>query len=631
MTARADHFSRMRLFALAMLMALPATLVAQGGGTLSRADSALVGRILLAEDRRDSSDTALAEGARHSDARVRMLAQRARGRIGDPRFATRDSIPTPPPAKVWPEPAWRLRYRALAPAAQRRDCEAFRAALADSAWHVRLRAADLAPAVCPTDEAIVTMLRQWIDAFPPYFEAARRDAGGVSWHGAAHAIVALARLRPDDARARLSRLATHREWRVRMYAARAAAFLSDTMRLRALARDPDDNVKEAAIEALSKLTGHADDAVFLAALEAKGAQAVRAAAIALKGSPRSDVPTAATAAFEKWVARANDSERDARIALLDAAGRPASDDRPPQPRFGLPTRAVALALGEDVRLRVTMSAWSGGGSFVVRLRGDVAPIMAARILALANEHYYDRLTWHRVEPDFVIQGLSPSDNEYVGYLRYFRDELGSVHHVRGTVAMSTRGHDTGDAQWFVNLKDNLRLDRDYTVFAEVIEGIDVVDGVLEGDVVASIEEMRGAPRLSPGARIEVYWRGAPTETPLSAVFLRSAGDSLFVQYGERRDTAAIGIANIQELRVYRGQGRALRRRAWVGSIAGAALGIAVGITLGAVGDKKTVDNLGGTLGATALMAGLFAVPGTLIGALTGVSVGVWDAVPLRRE
>jgi cyclophilin family peptidyl-prolyl cis-trans isomerase len=331
------------------------------------------------------------------------------------------------------------------------------------------------------------------------------------------------------------------------------------------------------------------------------------------------------------VARANDSERDARIALLEAAGRPASDDRPPPARHELPPRAVALAFGDDVRLRVTMSPWSGGGSFVVRLRGDVAPIMAARILALANERYYDRLSWHRVEPDFVIQGLSPGDNEYVGYPRYLRDELGTVHHVRGTVGMSTRGHDTGDAQWFVNLKDNLRLDRDYTVFAEVIEGIDVVDGILEGDVVASVEEIRSAPRLSPGARIELYWRGAPTETPLSAVFLRAVGDSLFVQYGERGDTAAVGLANIQELRVYRGQGRAIRRRAWRGSIVGAALGTVVGLTLGAVGDQKSVDYFGGVLGTTAFMAGFFAVPGALIGALTGISYGVWDAVPLRRE
>jgi cyclophilin family peptidyl-prolyl cis-trans isomerase len=56
--------------------------------------------------------------------------------------------------------------------------------------------------------------------------------------------------------------------------------------------------------------------------------------------------------------------------------------------------------------------------------------------------------------------------------------------------MSTRGHDTGDGQWFVNLRDNLRLDRDYSVFGEVVEGIDVVDEILEGDTIARIEVLR---------------------------------------------------------------------------------------------------------------------------------------------
>jgi cyclophilin family peptidyl-prolyl cis-trans isomerase len=53
--------------------------------------------------------------------------------------------------------------------------------------------------------------------------------------------------------------------------------------------------------------------------------------------------------------------------------------------------------------------------------------------------------------------------------------------------MSTRGPDTGDAQWFFNLRENRRLDRDYTVFAEVVEGIDVVDGIVEGDVIARMD------------------------------------------------------------------------------------------------------------------------------------------------
>ncbi|HSQ31131.1 MAG TPA: peptidylprolyl isomerase [Gemmatimonadaceae bacterium] len=455
---------------------------------LSRTDSALVSRILSAEDRRDSTDRALAEGLGHRDARVQVIARRAIGRIRDPRFAARDSFPVPPAPKMWPEPAWRLRFRALA---SQKDCGALRAALADSAWPVRLRAADLVSASCTSDTALVATLRRWIDA--PGSEAPARARGGVAWQAAAHAILALARIQSDDARPRAARLAASAQWPVRMYAARAFGILHDTARLRSMVRDADDNVKEAAILGLRPLTGHDDDSLYIAALQAEGAQAVRAAAGALEGSTHPEARAAAGAAFERWVARDNASARDARVALLAAAGRPASDDHPPAGTTEIPKEAVALALGAGVRLRVTLAPSSGGGSFVVRMRGDVAPIMAARVLDLVRKRYYDGHTWHRVEPDFVIQGGGPGANEYVGYARYFRDELGTVPHVRGTVGMSTRGHDTGDAQWFVNLRDNLRLGRDYTVFAEVVDGIDVVDGVLEGDTIARIEEL--PPRL----------------------------------------------------------------------------------------------------------------------------------------
>lgn len=453
---------------------------------LTRTDSTLVGRILLAEDRRDSTDRALAEGLAHRNERIRLLARRAQGRIRDPLFVARDSLPPLPAPVTWPEPAWRLRYRALA--GQRADCGALRAALSDSAWPVRFRAMSFVTSACGTDDTLVTTLRSWVDALP--LAAASRRRGEVSWHAAAHAIVALAKTRPGEAGWRAARMSTHQQWQVRMYAARAAAVLSDTNRLRMLARDRNDDVKEAAIDALSKLTGHADDELYLSIIGTAGPQAVRAAAIALKGSPRADVAAAANAAFDRWVARANASERDARIALLEAAGRPVSDDRPPPAKVTLPARTVRLALGEDVRIRVTMDPASGGGSFVVRLRGDNAPMMAARVLDLVKQGYYNNGNWHRVEHDFVIQGAGPGSNEYVGHADYLRDELGTLPHTRGTVGMSTRAHDTGDAQWFINLRDNLRLIRDYTVFAEVVEGIDVVDGVLEGDRIATMAEVR---------------------------------------------------------------------------------------------------------------------------------------------
>ncbi|HEX8670499.1 MAG TPA: hypothetical protein VF710_01345, partial [Longimicrobium sp.] len=286
-------------------------LVPAAGRAQTRADSALIGRILVAEDRRDSVAAEIATGLRHANPRVRLIARRALGRIRDPLFAARDSLPPMAAPRAWPEPAWRLRYRALA--TRGADCAALRAALVDPVWHVRLRAAGVAGASCGADSAFVRVLARWVDALRA--DTRRRAAGGVSWHAGAHAAVALARIAPEQARTRLDRLATHSDWHVRLYAARAAAVLADTARLRTLARDRDGNVQEAAIDALSKLSAHAADDVYLAALHGDQAQAVRAAAIALKGSSAPAVRAAADALFERWVRRANASERDVRVAL----------------------------------------------------------------------------------------------------------------------------------------------------------------------------------------------------------------------------------------------------------------------------------------------------------------------------
>jgi cyclophilin family peptidyl-prolyl cis-trans isomerase/HEAT repeat protein len=463
-----------------MAAACPVPLHAQ-----SRADSALAAAVLTAEDRRDAAAPALDEAVRHPDPRLRALAARARHRIADSTFAARDSFPVPPPSRAWPEPAWRLRLRALGP---RATCDALRPALADSAWPVRLRAATLAGAACPGDTTVTGTLRRWVASAPR--AGARRAAGGVTWHAAAAALPSLAQLAPGEARASLPRFARHETPALRRAAARAAAALADTATLRALARDPDGNVQEQAVELLGKLAGHAEDTTYLAVLASPHPQAVRAGAAALAGSTHPETQARARATFARWRERPNDSERDVRRALLAAAGGSPAEDRAANPRPPLPPEAVALALGGEARLRVSMDPATGGGAFTVRLRGDLAPVMAARILALATGRHYDGLTWHRVEHDFVIQGGSPGANEYVGHPLFLRDELGTLAHPRGTVGMSTRGHDTGDAQWFVNLRDNPRLRGDYTVFAEVVEGIEVVDGIMEGDRMLRVEAVR---------------------------------------------------------------------------------------------------------------------------------------------
>jgi cyclophilin family peptidyl-prolyl cis-trans isomerase len=155
----------------------------------------------------------------------------------------------------------------------------------------------------------------------------------------------------------------------------------------------------------------------------------------------------------------------------------------PLPRAPLPDEAGLERLAQ---VRVTLHV-RGRGPVVVRLRPDEAPLNAFRFLRLAEAGYYNGLTFHRIATGFVVQGGSPGGNEYSGDGPFSRDELGRLSNLRGTVGLSTRGRDTGDAQFYVNLVDNLRLDHNYTVFGQVESGMDIADALLEGDVIDRVE------------------------------------------------------------------------------------------------------------------------------------------------
>ena len=129
----------------------------------------------------------------------------------------------------------------------------------------------------------------------------------------------------------------------------------------------------------------------------------------------------------------------------------------------------------------------GGGAIEIELHALEAPTNVARFVRQARNGYFEGLTFHRVVPNFVIQGGSPGANEYVGAGPFSRDELGTRSHLRGTVGISTRGRDTGDAQIFVNLVDNVRLDHNFTIIGTVIDGMDAVDAVLEGATISRVD------------------------------------------------------------------------------------------------------------------------------------------------
>jgi peptidyl-prolyl cis-trans isomerase B (cyclophilin B) len=114
-----------------------------------------------------------------------------------------------------------------------------------------------------------------------------------------------------------------------------------------------------------------------------------------------------------------------------------------------------------------------------------APKAVKNFTDLASKGYYDGLTFHRVLPNFVIQGGCP-DGTGAGGPGYTIDcELDgdNQYHDRGVLSMAHAGRNTGGSQFFVcHSRDNTsHLDRNHTVFGKVVEGLDVIDAIKEGD------------------------------------------------------------------------------------------------------------------------------------------------------
>jgi len=461
-----------------------------------------------AVERRDVS-AAISED---SDAQVRRLAVAALPNVQDSAFQrgelTRVAHDRDPMVRL----EWVRVFRLLAAST---DCRPLLAALADTIHHVRLAAIDALGGPCPDRDSVVATLRQTIETGPAGVTS--RTGYGVSWHARAHALTALARIDAGVSREFLRRDSKHPVWQIRMYASRGAAAIGDTVVLTSLAFDETGNVREMAIQGLSAAVGHVADLVYVRALSSLDYHVVLAAAKALKGAPLpGSVLPAVLESLERITREQRQTSRDPRMELLARVREMGNDQAAARLRplladadsaVAAETAAVMNQLSEGqrfaasvaqlaprpstppsglVRARVTMSASTGGGVFDIVLDAGRAPMTVARVVELIRDRYYDGLTFHRVVPNFVLQGGSPGMNEYVGDGPFLRDELSLEHHARYTLGISRRGRDTGDAQWFINLVDNYRLDHEYTVFARVERGFEVVDRILEGDVMESV-------------------------------------------------------------------------------------------------------------------------------------------------
>jgi peptidyl-prolyl cis-trans isomerase B (cyclophilin B) len=242
--------------------------------------------------------------------------------------------------------------------------------------------------------------------------------------------VALAAASPERAKTLAPQFQTSSLEPLRLYAVKAAAVLNDRESLEKMTHDKDEHVAAEADRQLVRITG--DERAI---------------------SPR---PPASAA---------SNAKKDASSVVT----------------------AADLKRLSAARARVSVR---GVGTFELALLTMDAPETVLRFARLAEAGYYDGLTIDRVLPNFVIQTRTPELHTPVELdvdPAYPRDELSEWPHVRGAVALSTDGRQPGEAQLFINVVDNPRFDHQYTVFAQTLNGLDVVDAMLEGDVIDRIE------------------------------------------------------------------------------------------------------------------------------------------------
>ena len=131
------------------------------------------------------------------------------------------------------------------------------------------------------------------------------------------------------------------------------------------------------------------------------------------------------------------------------------------------------------------------GNMLVEFFEKDAPNTVTNFINLAEKGFYNGLTFHRVIPDFVIQGGCPEGTGMGGPGYTIKCELtgDNQYHDRGVLSMAHAGRDTGGSQFFIchNRQNTAHLDRKHTCFGKVVEGLEIIDTIRAGDVIEEIK------------------------------------------------------------------------------------------------------------------------------------------------
>lgn len=131
------------------------------------------------------------------------------------------------------------------------------------------------------------------------------------------------------------------------------------------------------------------------------------------------------------------------------------------------------------------------GTMKIQFYEKDAPKTVENFIKLSESGFYDGLTFHRVIPEFVVQGGDPDGDGSGGPGYTIPDEVdgGNQYHDRGVLSMANAGPNTGGSQFFIcmNRENTAHLDRHHTCFGKVIENVDIVDKIKQGDIIDEIK------------------------------------------------------------------------------------------------------------------------------------------------
>ena len=361
--------------------------------------------------------------------------------------------------------------------------------LTDASHHVRESVTDL------------------IQADGPELEALEKDES-VAVRSAA--LLARVRITEEKALGHVDRALADKNPLIRAAAVKGAATLSKTALLLKAREDAEESVRAAALVLLADVPGPEAWHSIWQALTATGlAERAQAAEALAKRSEAEAVPAAidcfknssgrqwvevretivdglaakppdATTPFLLEVAKTDPAPSVYQKAVAALRKRGVADLPPPRPRpeERTPYFNRRFTFNPKVQLETTK------GTMVIECFGREAPVHVANFIGLVEKGFYDGLPWHRVVPNFVIQGGDPLGNGWGDAGWSVRAEVNAVPYERGTLGMPrSAGWDTGGCQLFITHLPTPHLDGFYTVFGRVVKGLEVIDRIEIGDVI----------------------------------------------------------------------------------------------------------------------------------------------------